>query len=160
MGVHYSIHATGADHTTGVSVRAPLDSDSARTIYDKGFSSQLVNYLGLCKFVPWNTKEITDAVQCITGWQMDDNELMAAVQRGITLARIFNLREGFTINDDVLPERFESAPSDSPLEGIDSKIFVETQKKYYHLLGWDETGIPTKERLKELDIGWAAEYLT
>ncbi len=160
QGVHYSIHATGADHTTGVNVRAPLDSDSAQKLYEKGFSSHLVNYLGLCKFVPWNQEEIKAAVECITGWQMGADELMAAVQRGITLARIFNLREGFTVKDDILPKRFESAPPDSPLEGIDSKMFVETQKKYYHLLGWDEAGIPTREKLKQLDIEWAAEYLS
>jgi hypothetical protein len=28
------------------------------------------------------------------------------------------------------------------------------------MMGWDvETGVPTVEKLQELDIGWAAEYL-
>jgi len=31
--------------------------------------------------------------------------LMKAVERGITLAKVFNLREGFTRADDVLPKR-------------------------------------------------------
>jgi len=28
------------------------------------------------------------------------------------------------------------------------------------MMGWDrETGVPTVEKLQELDVGWAAEYL-
>jgi len=159
QGVHYSIHATGADHATGVNARAPLDADSARMLREKGFSSHLVNYLGLCKFVPWKADEIKAALESITGWQLADQELAAVVERCITLARIFNLREGFTAKDDRLPKRFESAPPDSPLTGIDPKTFSETQRAYYGMLGWDEAGVPTPARLKALDIQWAADYL-
>jgi aldehyde:ferredoxin oxidoreductase len=31
---------------------------------------------------------------------------------------------------------------------------------YYVMMGWErETGIPTVEKLHELGVGWAAEYL-
>lgn len=33
------------------------------------------------------------------------------------------------------------------------------QKAYYRLLGWDEKGVPTKERLGKLQIKWAAEHI-
>ena len=32
-------------------------------------------------------------------------------------------------------------------------------KLYYAMMGWDENGIPTEERLHELDISWAIEKL-
>ena len=28
------------------------------------------------------------------------------------------------------------------------------------MMGWDESGVPTPARLAELEIGWAARYLS
>ncbi len=41
---------------------------------------------------------------------MDSDELMSVVERGVTLARIFNLREGFSVDQDQLPKRFATSP--------------------------------------------------
>jgi aldehyde:ferredoxin oxidoreductase len=119
------------------------------------------NYLGLCLFVPWSYQEIRDATEAITGWPMSYWKLMKAVERGITLARIFNLREGFSVEDDRFPARFATSPSEGALEGItiDPDTLVEAQRIYYQMLGWDETGVPTYARLVELDLEWAAQYL-
>lgn len=159
LGVHYSIHATGSDHATGSSDQSPLDENSSKKIYEKGFSSQIVNTLGLCKFVPWSREEVEEALECITGWPMTHQELMAVADRGISLMRIFNIREGFTIKDDILPKRFSTTPSNSPLRGIDPELFVKTRGTYYRLMGWDKNGIPTAKKLAALGIDWTAEYL-
>ncbi|MEW6670241.1 MAG: aldehyde ferredoxin oxidoreductase family protein [Thermodesulfobacteriota bacterium] len=160
MGVHYSTHATGADHATGISEISPLDDNSAQKLHDKGFTAQLVNYLGLCKFVPWSHEEVKAALASITGWEMDSVELMRVVERGVTLARIFNIREGFSAKDDSLPKRFAATPPDSPLKGIDPQKLRQAQQTYYRIMGWDERGVPTLEKLNALEINWAAEYLT
>jgi len=159
MAVHYSIHATGADHATGSSDTLPIDDSSAQKLHDKGFAAQLINYLGLCKFVPWNHQEVKDALAAITGWEMPSDELMKVVECGVTLARIFNIREGFSAKDDALPPRFATTPPDSPLKGIDPQMLQQAQKAYYRIMGWDEKGIPTREKLAELEINWAAQYL-
>lgn len=159
MGIHYSIHATGADHATGSSDTLPLDDGSAQKLHDKGFAAQLINYLGLCKFVPWNHQEVKDALASITGWEMASAELMTVVARGVTLSRVFNIREGFSAKEDMLPPRFATTPPDSPLKGIDPQKLRQAQKTYYHIMGWDEKGIPTREKLAELGINWAAQYL-
>jgi len=158
MAVHYSIHATGADHATGSNDISPLDADSARKLYEKGFTAQLINYLGLCKFVPWNHQEVKAALAAITGWEMESDELMKVVERGITLARIFNIREGFSVKDDTLPKRFAATPPDSPLKGIDPQKLQEAQKSYFRIMGWDEEGVPTPEKLADLQIDWAVPY--
>ena len=90
---------------------------------------------------------------------MESAELMKVVERGVTLARIFNIREGFSAKDDSLPRRFATTPPDSPLKGIDPKKLQQAQKTYYHIMGWDEKGIPIREKLAELEINWAAQYL-
>ena len=61
-------------------------------------------------FVPWNFAKIRDAVSAITGWPVTTWKLMKAAERGITMMRIFNLREGFTREDDKLPNRFYNPP--------------------------------------------------
>jgi aldehyde:ferredoxin oxidoreductase len=181
MGLHYSVHETGADHCTGIHddrlnkdftgwdgidvaesiPTTEMSTRKARMVYHVGLWRQMGNYLGLCLFVPWSYKQIRDATEAITGWPMSYWKLMKAVERGITIARIFNLREGLTAKDDTLPRRFFTSPSEGPLKGviIDPEKLEQAQRVYYQMLGWDESGVPTFGRLVELDIEWASEYL-
>jgi aldehyde:ferredoxin oxidoreductase len=159
MGLHYSMHVTGADHGTGIHDTDTLDGNTGAKLYEKGFSAQLTNTLGLCKFVPWSDAQVLEAFTHVTGWPATARDLMQAVDRGVALARIFNLREGFSAKDDVLPKRFYTPPADGQTGGLDSERFVEAQKGYYRMMGWDEDGVPTRARLTELGIGWAAGYL-
>jgi aldehyde:ferredoxin oxidoreductase len=78
-------------------------------LYQVGLWRHLANYLGPCLFVPWSNEQVTAAVEAITGWPMSSWKLMKTVERGMTLARIFNLRDGFSSRDDILPERFTSS---------------------------------------------------
>ncbi len=181
MGLHYSVHATGADHCTGIhddlvnkklsewdriglAESVPvyeMSGRKARMLYQVGLWRHLPNYLGLCIFLPWSNEQVTAAVEAITGWPMSSWRFMKTVERGMTLARIFNLREGFSGRDDRLPKRFTSSPADSSLKGVgvDPEKLAAAQKIYYQMLGWDESGIPTCGRLVELNIEWAAQYL-
>lgn len=87
---------------------------------------------------------------------------MKVVERGMTLARIFNLREGFTRGDDMLPHRFSSSSSsEGPLSDvIVDPVKLETaQRAYFQMLGWNDAGTPTYEKLVELGIEWAHKYL-
>jgi len=159
LGLHYSIHATGADHLTGIHSQSALDENSAGKLRDGSLMGHLVNYLGVCKFVPWETGQIVDAMGHITGWEMTPQEMTHVVERGVTLMRIFNIREGFTEKDDILPKRFNETPQDGPLKGIDPEQFARSRRDYYQLMGWDEAGIPEKATLERLGIDWAASLL-
>ncbi len=181
MGLHYSINAAGADHCTGihderldVSVAAidridvadPVPSTEmsprkARILYQYGMWRQVPNTVGLCLFVPWSARQITEAMEYVTGWPMSYWRLMKTTERGMTLARIFNLREGLSAKDDVLPARFNTSPAEGPLKDIsvDPERLAEAQKLYYQMLGWDATGVPTAARLVELNLEWALDYL-
>ena len=121
----------------------------------------LGNYLGLCAFIPYKKKQIGDLVEHITGMKMSHWRLMKTVERGITLCRIFNLREGFTKADDVLPKRFNTAPASGPLKGVlyDPEAHEDSREVYYQMLGWDIEGVPTRGRLVELNLQWAQKYL-
>jgi len=89
---------------------------------------------------------------------------MKGGERIATLARIYNLREGLTADDDRLPERFFTPPTAGPLHedgaAIDPQALEEAKHLYYQMMGWDaEAGMPHRWKLEELDIGWAAEHL-
>jgi aldehyde:ferredoxin oxidoreductase len=183
MGLHYSVHPSGADHVSGVHdtllEKGPqfeewsaidvnesipsieLSPRKARLVYQFGLWRHLPNYLGLCVLVPYSSKQILDAVEAVTGWPMSYWRLMKTVERGITLAKIFNVREGFTLADDLLPRRFSASQRGGNLKGVtvDPDQLSEAQKLYFQMLGWDEQGIPTRARLVELDIAWALAYL-
>lgn len=181
MGLHYTVHPMGPDHCGGphddlvhnnpagwdsIDFSEPIPSTElsprkARMLYHTGLWRQVCNYLGTCLFVPWNYKQLCEATEHVTGWPMSYWRLMKTVERGVTLARIFGIREGFTAKDDTLPKRFMTSPPEGPLKGvsIDPVQLMEAQKVYYQMLGWDESGIPTYGRLVELGIEWAHRFL-
>jgi aldehyde:ferredoxin oxidoreductase len=183
MALHYSVNPAGADHCSGVHdpvlEKGPgfndwgtidvnesipsteLSPRKARMIYQVGMWTHLPNYLGFCQFVPFKKKQLQEATEAITGWSMSYWRLMKAVERGLSLAKIFNLREGFTKADDVLPKRMAVSQTRGNLQGVivDPQKLDEAQDLYYQMLGWDSEGVPTRARLVELDIEWANRYL-
>ena len=90
-----------------------------------------------------------------TGFSFTEDSYLTTGERIWNLTRIFNVREGLNAKDDVLPERFsEEALPDGPAEGqIMTKDTLEKAKaEYYSLRGWDEKGVPTKEKLRSLGL--------
>ena len=181
LGLHYSLHAIGADHCSGMidsnlpgtlgdwdsinlSEMIPpseLSPRKVRMAYEIGLWKEMPNYLGLCGFVPWSFTEVRDAVAAVTGWQVSTWKLMKAVERGITMMRIFNIREGFTRDDDKLPDRFYTSPSEGPLRDVrvNPDVLKEAQVFYYQMMGWDNLGVPTKGCLVASSLEWAKSYL-
>jgi aldehyde:ferredoxin oxidoreductase len=139
-----------------------LGTRKARLLYEVGRWRHMGNYLGMCFFVPWSNQQVCEAVEAVTGWSVDLERLNAVVERGMALARIFNLREGFSRNDDTLPRRFFGSPAEGPLKDIsvDPDKLDIAQRAYFQMLGWDESGVPTYKKLGELDIEWADKYIT
>jgi aldehyde:ferredoxin oxidoreductase len=181
LALHYSVHGTGADHCSGIMDDAlprmmedweslnvteliptsELSPRKVRMVHDLGSFRALAHHLGFCIFVPWNFSEVVEGVKAITGWKIEAGALVKAVERGITLMRIFNIREGFSQEEDKLPDRFYSAPETGPLKDVrvDPKVLKESQELYYQLMGWDINGVPTKACLIGLDMEWAWPYL-
>jgi aldehyde:ferredoxin oxidoreductase len=82
---------------------------------------------------------------------------MKVGERIMNMTRIFNLREGFTSDDDILPDRFFQPHTSGALAetAIDLENFREAKNIYYEMMGWDKNGVPSKIKLDELDISWA-----
>ena len=155
----------GLSRSMGVLEAMPLESlgpDKVRAFAYNTINKVSRNCLTLCGFVSWTDAERMALIEAGTGWQVNAFEYFKLGERALTLARIYNLREGLTPADDRLAQRSYGPTTGGALAegGIDSEELEEAVHTYYGMMGWDEdTGVPTLGKLRELDIEWAAEYL-
>lgn len=110
------------------------------------------NQVGLCHFLAYSDQQSLDLINSVTGWGMDQAEWKQVSDRGLAMARLFNMREGTTRADDRLPARFEEALPMHP--GLSPESQSEIVTEYYVRHGWDgETGIPTEATMNALGLG-------
>jgi aldehyde:ferredoxin oxidoreductase len=107
----------------------------------------------VCRFTnfAWSVDDYANIVAATTGLDIDGPALLTIGERIWNLERLFNIREGFSSKDDILPPRFSS-----PLpEGSSRDRIVHLEKmlpEYYTLRGWNKEGTPRREKLDQLDI--------
>ena len=183
LGLGYAVSYTGADHmhnafdinyeheagmdsvrNLGVLEPMPatwLGPEKVRAIIYGSLRPHLNNCLGLCNFLPYRNDQVVEAVRAVTGWDTNAWELWKAAERLVTMARAFNVRQGFTPADDRLPPRMaEPLGPDGPGEPIDPAAVEAALPLYYEMMGWDPvTGVPRAAKLYELGIGWVASLL-
>lgn len=98
-------------------------------------------------------------VNAVTGWDVTLEDLLTAGERRINMMRLFNAREGFTREDDVLPAKVHQPKVGGASDGVavSRQELEEAKDSYYRLAGWDvATGNPTPETLARLGLGWVA----
>ncbi len=182
LGVGYAVSPTGADHNhnmhdTYYTKQGPAVED-LRTL-DPAIHAVPANDLSpdkvrivtamtnwmhfwdsavMCQFLPYSTQQMTDLMNAATGWEMTAQDYLRSGERAATLARLYNLREGWDSREDTLPKRFFEAFASGPLAGtaLPREQFATATREYYRQMGWDENGVPTSECLRDLGIAWAA----
>jgi aldehyde:ferredoxin oxidoreductase len=178
-GLNYATSFTGADHNRGYAFQEifgiPIPQAVDRlTIADKGrltkwnqdVRTATADCPTMCVFlldmaVPHMAAENTAALmEAVTGLVYTPQEVARVGERINNLAKAFNVREGFTRDDDTLPRRLMT----EPLKAGASKGHLISQSdldqmldEYYAARGWDPaTGIPTREKLVELGLEYVA----
>src|SRR3989441_1102350 len=138
--ISYATSPSGGDH-----LNANLPSRSAR------------NTVGMCFFLKYDDPKLTDIVNAVTGWGITVAELAEIGERSLTLARLFNIREGFGADDDRLPGQVTKPHITGPLSKVrlDQDDLAGQIRAYYAARGWNEQGVPLPETLSRLQI---AEY--
>ncbi|MFZ3060409.1 MAG: aldehyde ferredoxin oxidoreductase family protein [Candidatus Methanoperedens sp.] len=104
--------------------------------------------LVLCIFSSFSISEVEYAnmLSAATGVDYSTEEFRKCGERIWNLERLFNIGAGFSRKDDTLPERFFESG------GLDRAEFEKALDEYYQLRGWDENGVPTREKLRELNL--------
>jgi len=114
----------------------------------------LCDSLNICKFTAFGLP--ADTVQrwlkWVTGWDIEFEEFLKIGERINNLKRLYNVKCGVSRKDDTLPERILKLNR----EGLHApEKLPELEKmldEYYAVRGWDQNGIPTKEKLTELGL--------
>ncbi len=81
-------------------------------------------------------------------------------ERVWNLDRAFNARDGFDRRHDTLPQRLQTEPlhvMDAEGEGQMVRNLEGFLDEYYKLRGWTENGIPSREKLEELGLGYVVK---
>ena len=119
----------------------------------------LPDILGTCKFFMYagvTVERWAEILSALTGWKGNGEDLLHISERVINLQRIFNLREGMTIEDDTLPERVMAVPSFGKYQhekACSIHDYASMLNEYYQARGWNPvTGAPTDDKLRELEL--------
>ena len=98
---------------------------------------------------PYHIHNYPKFISAGAGIEMDSAKLAKAAKRYRTLVRAVNIRRGMRRKDEKPPENHWK------------KRFPELEEQlldaYYKLKGWNREGIPTKESLQELGLGYVSE---
>jgi len=183
-GLGYAISNRGADFTSiyarleyaytpqkakevfGTEKAADRLSEEGKPLMVKNAScvSAVMDAIGLCK-IPYlsllNDYDLTIASELIgalVGWNISPEELLRCGERIVNAERLFNIRQGAGKADDTLPDKFLKEPID---KGVCKGSVVNLRKmldEFYSLMKWNNKGIPTKEKIEELDLEEVYSY--
>jgi aldehyde:ferredoxin oxidoreductase len=163
LGVGYAVSPTGADHNHNLHDTAytkegkalmelrfygedfaplpieDLSEAKVRMLWTKTRERGFVNSLVMCDFVPWTPEEWREALHAATGFWLSPEEMLLVGERTLQLTRLFNLREGVSPEEDLLPERFfQPFRKGNPEARLDKEAFQRALEAYRHLAGWEE----------------------
>ena len=98
---------------------------------------------------PFHIHNLPDLINAGVGLELDEEALCHLTRRNRNLVRCNNLRRGLTRADEKPPEDHWR------------RRFPELEKQlldaYYAFKGWNEDGVPTRETLEALDLGYVAD---
>jgi len=111
--------------------------------------------MGICQFLSGykiGEEMVLAELEAVSGAGYSREKFQKSGERIWNLERLFNQKAGFTGEDDTLPKRLLEEPIPEGLgKGRVAKL-GEMLLEYYQLRGWDSSGNPTEDKLRELGI--------
>ena len=162
MGLLYATATPGANHSFGptltpesVELKDMLThKDKARVVrreQNKYCLQDSMIFCGFSRFGMDNAQRLK-FTNAVTGWGYSNEESINIADRIYTLERLFNVREGFSKENDTLPWRCLNEPMpNGPAKG--NIVPLERMlTEYYKERGWNKNGIPKKETINKLGL--------
>ena len=104
-----------------------------------------------CFKPPYHIHNYPKIISAATGMDLDEEGLKKIANRSRNLHRAYNNRKGIRRVD-------EKPPADHWKKRF-PELEEELLSTYYTFKGWNHDGIPTREKLEELDLGYVADDL-
>jgi aldehyde:ferredoxin oxidoreductase len=180
MGVGYAVAPVGADHMMNMhdtsfaregrslrrvnaALETPLgpvpkevlNEDKAHIFRHELNWAHFQDCALICQFYCYDYGHLAEALSGVSGLDYSIHDVLAVGARAQTLSRLFNLREGLTVQDDRLPRRVMQAFESGPIAGIgiSDEDFYSFRRRFYELMDWDpESGAPTARCLQALSL--------
>jgi aldehyde:ferredoxin oxidoreductase len=168
MALGLAVNARGADHNrsgayesdlSGVHDRLAGGEPHVAGAIETENRAAVMDSLILCKFLRGVFEdpfpEWARLLNLVTGWDVDADELSTTARRIVVAKRLFNLREGWTREEDWLPDRFlsESLELESGRTATLTPDRLEAMiSSYYRGRGLEETGVPSPETMSALEL--------
>ncbi|MBN1531437.1 MAG: aldehyde ferredoxin oxidoreductase [Spirochaetes bacterium] len=169
MALAYAVSTRGGCHLRAYPIsheilRKPVATDrfsfsgKARIIKLSEDVNAAVDSLTACKFIFFaaTLEEYARAFYGATGVAADAQGLLSAGERICFHERIMNGANGFTADDDDLPERFFRQEGSSGngiiVRPLDRGEFLKSRSNYFMIRGLDERGHPLESRRAELGL--------
>jgi aldehyde:ferredoxin oxidoreductase len=165
MSIAYATSDRGACHMRSFPIAVevvegsmPADTlDESKAEFNVTFQNHYAfKFCGIwCDFWAIDWDQMRMLMKHLWKREVTEEELMLTGERVWNLGRLFNLREGYSKADDVIPEAWLEKPF---TEGVSAGKIIGTARfnkvlgEYYALRGWDENGVPTEAKLTELGI--------
>ncbi len=165
MALALAVNARGADHNRSSAYEVdfspqarlpdPLLVQEAVAREDR---AAVLDSLILCKFLRGVFRdfyaEAAELLWAATGWAVSASQLRNTARRIVTARKLFNIRCGWTPEEDTLPERLLSEPPSkghhSPQLGRKQLDFL--RQLYYQQRGWTPEGWIPLEQLQALQL--------
>jgi aldehyde:ferredoxin oxidoreductase len=154
LGLQYATCVTGGSHTKSTMPFYEGRKDPAHFVE---FTKKDQDYIAtadsgvLCWIIyhgPLWAEKLSEWLTYVTGVTQTKEDLDRLGERIWNLERLFNMRAGITGKDDALPPRITKEPRvKNRVVPLDT-LLVE----YYEWRGWDQRGVPTRKKLKELAL--------
>jgi len=161
MALTYATSPKGAHHMYATTFGAELAANNRFEVVGKGllerdhqFSMAIVDSIAICSTMRagLSLEDEAKMYSAVTGIQMEVTDLLRAAERIINLERMYNIKLGLDRKADTLPKRFLEEPMpEGPSKGqtVDLNALLD---EYYNAMEWSANGIPTENKLKELDL--------
>jgi len=104
-----------------------------------------------CFKPPYHIHNYPKLISAATGMDLDEAGLKKIVNRSRNLHRAYNNRKGI--------RRVDEQPPKDHWKRRFPEIEEQLLSTYYKFKGWNHDGIPTREKLEELDLGYVADDL-
>jgi len=158
MGLGYATSNRGACHLRHDTFEQDLADTGTEGKAEACVTSQnfiaMVDSSGLCLFTTgtWGYQQFTKMINTSCPGEWTEERLRQTGERIWNLEKLFNLKAGFTRADDTLPPRMlhDPVPSGFAKGGItELDVLVP---RYYEIRGWDQDGVPTREKFESLRL--------
>ena len=173
-GLNYATAYNGADHCRGYAFqeifgipfpekvdRFAIKGKGKLTKWNQDVRCATTDCATTCGFIldmalpETGCQIIGEMATAATGISFTAADIQQVGERVNNIARLFNIREGFSRKDDRLPPRLMTEPikggasAGQLISQADLDVMLD---EYYAARGWDKNGVPTAAKLKELGI--------